>query len=658
MTDLGPFGADLARLESVFETVPLAIAIFDGELRLVRANARFGELTAVAEVQAIGRPIYDAFPNALADITDTIDAVIAGGAGSLDVRMRFCNAVGPRVVEATLSRIDSASAPGLLFIGTDVSEREELREDLARSLDQLSTIFDVIPESVRVFDAAGNISRSNTQAQLERPGHPARSLTELWQQEHPRALSGTSLFMHEHPTARALRGESVRGQTLAVRRRDGSQAVIEVNANPLRDGQGRIRGAISVERDVTERTRLANELEEQVRRSAALFERVSTEAERLERMVAARTREVLELQEARARERRLTAVGQLAAGVMHDVNNALNPIMAAAHLLHLNAHNPDAVRDYATRIAKAAETGAATAQRVGRFIRQDPLQGDRDEVVDLVAIASEVVAMTRPLWAERASGGTIELQRTDDHAALARGIPGEIREAMLNLIQNSLDAMEQGGTLSIVTSVCEGQACLEVRDTGCGMTEEIRDRAFEPFFSTKGPRGTGLGLSEVYGIMRRHRGGVDVESSPGAGTTVRLRFPLAASGEPPASRGPRPKIGRHILLVEDNGDGSAFIEELLGAEGHSVDCVCTVRDALTYLSCGNAPTYDLLLTDIGLPDASGWDLVAEARSRWPTLRVGVITGWEGRTTLPVSADFVLRKPVRTQDLLDQIAGDV
>jgi PAS domain S-box-containing protein len=658
--DLDRLGSQLARFEALFETVPLAIALFDAELQLIRANERYGELTSLPATQSFGRAIYDAFPNTLVDLTEQIDAVATRAADSVTIRIPFRHGAASRIIEATLSRIDAGfSAGGILFVGADVTEREELREDLARSIAQLSTIFDVIPESVRVFDSTGVITRSNTQAQLTSQGHPPRSLTDLWQQEHPRALSGASLFMHEHPTARALRGESVRGQTLAVRRRDGTPAVIEVNSNPLRDSQGKIRGAVSVERDVTERTRLATELEEQVRRSAALYERVSTEAERLERMVAARTQEVVELQEARARERRLAAVGQLAAGVMHDVNNALNPIMAAAHLLHLNADNPDAVRDYAARIAKAAETGATTAQRVGRFIRQDPLTSERDEAVDLVVIANEVVAMTRPLWAERAQGGVIQLHRTDDHGALARGIGGEVREAMLNLIQNALDAMPGGGTLAIITSVSGDDACIEVRDTGSGMTDEVRERAFEPFFTTKGTFGTGLGLSEVYGIMKRHRGRVELESRPGTGTTVRLCFPRVTSViETPPPTVVRPRRSQHILLVEDNLDGRAFMEEVLATDGHTIDSVSTAGEALTYLSCGTGdPMYDLLLTDIGLPDGNGWDLVAEVRVRWPGLRIGVVTGWEGRTSLAGSADFVLRKPVRTNDLLDHVAAD-
>jgi len=175
--------------------------------------------------------------------------------------------------------------------------------------------------------------------------------------------------MHEHPTARALRGERVRGETLSVRRGpDGSEQIIEVNSNPLYDEHGKIRGAVTVERDVTVKTQLAKALEEEARRTAQLYERVSTEAERLEKMVQTRTAEVLALQEARARERRLAAVGQLAAGVMHDVNNALNPIMAAAYLLETNAENPAAVRDYAASYRAYFERCATVVSR--RFFRK------------------------------------------------------------------------------------------------------------------------------------------------------------------------------------------------------------------------------------------------------------------------------------------------
>jgi signal transduction histidine kinase len=531
---------------------------------------------------------------------------------------------------------------------------------LSRNVAQLESIFDVIPDSVRVFDTDGRTVRSNTQAQADHPSGQPSTLRELWQLDRPRTTDGTSLFMHEHPTARALRGERVRGETLAVRRGvENTPLIIEVNSNPLYDEQGKIRGAVTVERDVTVKTTLAKALEEEARRTAELYERVSTEAERLERMVQERTAELLALQEARSRERRLAAVGQLAAGVMHDVNNALNPIMAAAYLLETNAENPTAVRDYAVRIAKAAETGAATAARVGRFIRQEPLQAEREETVDVSVVCDEVVAMTRPLWAERARGGTIHLERqlVEPGIAMIRGITGELREALLNLVQNALDAMHGGGTLGMRTIVGDADVRLEIRDSGIGMTAEVRERAFEPFFTTKGRMGTGLGLAEVYGIVKRHRGQAEIESTPGAGTTIRLIFPKATPQIVPEITEVRSRrVARRVLLVEDHPDSREFMQALLESDGHKVDTATGVTEAMELLKSASEP-YQVLVTDIGLSDGSGWDLTTFARERWPSMRIGIVTGWEPRVGAGADGDFILRKPVRTIELLAQVAGE-
>jgi PAS domain S-box-containing protein len=651
------------RLEALFEAVPLAIAIFDGELRLVNANVRYRELTGVTSAHA-KVSIYDAFPNALADLTDQIDSALRGTVAPNVVRVPFQHRGGRRLIETTFVQlIEESGGRGILFAGNDVSEREELRETLSRSVAQLESIFDVIPDSVRVFDTEGRTVRSNTQAMQDHPQGQPSTLRELWQLDRPRTVDGTSLFMHEHPTARALRGERVRGETLAVRRgADGAPVIIEVNSNPLYDEAGKIRGAVTVERDVTVKTQLAKALEEEARRTAELYERVSTEAERLERMVQERTAELLALQEARSRERRLAAVGQLAAGVMHDVNNALNPIMAAAYLLEANAENPTAVRDYAQRIGKAAETGAATAARVGRFIRQEPLQAEREELVDLSVVCDEVVAMTRPLWAERARGGTVHLERelVEPGIAMIRGITGELREALLNLVQNALDAMAGGGTLGMRTFVVDDKVTLEIRDSGIGMSAEVRERAFEPFFTTKGKMGTGLGLAEVYGIVKRHRGTAEIESEPGSGTTIRLIFPKSSQvGGIEVVEEPTPKrsrVPRRVLLVEDHPDSREFMQALLESDGHTVDTAMGLTDAQNLLERADPP-YEVLVTDIGLSDGSGWDLTTFARERWPSMRIGIVTGWEPRVGAGADGDFILRKPVRTSELLAQVAGE-
>jgi CheY-like chemotaxis protein len=185
----------------------------------------------------------------------------------------------------------------------------------------------------------------------------------------------------------------------------------------------------------------------------------------------------------------------------------------------------------------------------------------------------------------------------------------------------------------------------------------VRERAFEPFFTTKGRRGTGLGLSEVYGIAKRHRGSAEIESAPGQGTTVRLCFPLAGaeSGARPAVAAARVRSPKRVLVVEDNDDGRDFMRALLESDGHTVEAVSTMRDALTRLGTLGL-RYDVLITDIGLPDGNGWDLVESARTAHPKLRIGVVTGWEVRTSNASSANFTLRKPVGAHELLSLVVA--
>jgi len=223
-------------------------------------------------------------------------------------------------------------------------------------------------------------------------------------------------------------------------------------------------------------------------------------------------------------------------------------------------------------------------------------------------------------------------------------------------VQNALDAMAGGGTLRIVTQITSKEASVEVSDTGTGMTAEVRERAFEPFFTTKGVNGTGLGLAEVYGIARRHRGRAEIASALGEGTTVRLVFPPASPGVATPHGAPAARPPRRVLLVEDHLDSREFMQSLLESDGHTVEAVRTVMEARARLADVGHPI-DVLVTDIGLPDGSGWDLVAFGREIRPSLRIGVVTGWEPRNEQDPACDFTLRKPVGATDLLSQIAGE-
>ena len=211
-------------------------------------------------------------------------------------------------------------------------------------------------------------------------------------------------------------------------------------------------------------------------------------------------------------------------------------------------------------------------------------------------------------------------------------------------------------TLRIETAFTGTEVSVSVTDTGIGMSAEVRERAFEPFFTTKGVNGTGLGLAEVYGIARRHRGRAEIESEPDEGTTVRLVFP-PAKAEPSVPQLPRTgRPARRVLLVEDHQDSREFMQSLLESDGHTVEAVRSLEEARVRLADLQS-RIDVLVTDIGLPDGSGWDLVAFAREKRPALRIGVVTGWEPRNEQDPACDFTLRKPVGATDLLAQIAGD-
>jgi signal transduction histidine kinase len=224
-------------------------------------------------------------------------------------------------------------------------------------------------------------------------------------------------------------------------------------------------------------------------------------------------------------------MGELAAGLTHEMNNVLNAVLAASFLVEVSAGDERAVREYSKRIAEAVTNASAQLAPLRHFMRQQPFENHQAEMVDMTAAVSEVLAAADELCAMREPENAVTIVRTMAGGLMVRGIGSDLRVVVRNLVYNALDAVQDGGTITVVTAFDDGTALVEVRDTGVGMQPEVRVRALEPFFSTKGGRGNGLGLSEVYGIVKRHRGVTEIESAPGRGTVVRLRFPLASLQE-------------------------------------------------------------------------------------------------------------------------------
>ncbi|MBI5396759.1 MAG: response regulator [Verrucomicrobia bacterium] len=374
-------------------------------------------------------------------------------------------------------------------------------------------------------------------------------------------------------------------------------------------------------------------------------------------------------QQAMLRQERLNALGRMAAGITHDVNNALSPIIGYVDLL-LEADEPLSpdVREKLGIVRTAAGDMARIVERMREFYRQRK-QSEPLQPVDLNRLVQQVVGLTRPRWRDEPQqhGLMVELESglQPDLPPLP-GIESEIREALTNLIFNAVDAMPRGGRLGLRSRVSHGAILLEVSDTGIGMDEATRERCFEPFFSTKGERGTGLGLSMVFGVMQRHDGHVEVESEPGKGTTMRLIFPLHQPTVPALN-------GRHvaatrlpplrILVIDDELLLRRLMKDMLERDGHRVTLASGGQAGLEAFRAAQTrgQPFDVVITDLGMPHVGGAEVVRALKSESPATAVILATGWGSRfktESLPDEMDALLPKPPTLNDLRQKLAQAV
>jgi CheY-like chemotaxis protein/anti-sigma regulatory factor (Ser/Thr protein kinase) len=353
----------------------------------------------------------------------------------------------------------------------------------------------------------------------------------------------------------------------------------------------------------------------------------------------------------------LRALGELAGGAAHHLNNLLTIVVGRIQLLHRTVRDERVQRPLAT-IERAAKDGAEVVRRLQQFAGMRRTAQPR--AVDLNEIVSEVIELTRDRWQDsaRAAGLEIIVERRLGVLPALDGDAAALRELLTNLVMNAVDAMPAGGRITIETRQERGHAILSVTDTGSGMSDEVRLRAHEPFFTTKGVKSTGLGLSVSYGIARRHGGEVTIRSQEGRGTTVVVQLPLPAVGEaePPAP----PRVTRRplrILLVDDEPDVRLALAEMLASEGHTVTPAGNGDEALRRLDGDDS--IELVLTDLVMPAMTGWEIAAAVKARRPALPVGVITGWgdlpETVAGPRASVDFVIAKPINLDELADAVA---
>lgn len=386
--------------------------------------------------------------------------------------------------------------------------------------------------------------------------------------------------------------------------------------------------------------------------------------------------ELRRTQQVVVQQERLRALGQMASGVAHDVNNALSPIVAYSELLLATQNNlPENARQYLQIIHQAGEDVGHIVARMREFYRR---RTDTEELaeVNVNQIIEEVIELTRPRWRDLPQRQSVSIhieRKLEPNLPLLLCDPGDLREALINLIFNAVDALPQGGTITLVTRPLnppaqeknpppERQLQVEVRDNGVGMDEKVRQHCLEPFFSTKAQRGgTGLGLAMVYGMMRRHDGTVEIESKLRVGTSVRLTFPLREKASPtPKAFGVVAKNGRNhslrILCIDDELQIQELLKHCLTTLEHQVTTASSGKQGVEMFRAAklkNQP-YEAVITDLGMPDLDGHQVARAIKAESPGTPVIMMTGWgsmmkeDGESDPKV--DAVVGKPPRLQEL--------
>lgn len=367
-------------------------------------------------------------------------------------------------------------------------------------------------------------------------------------------------------------------------------------------------------------------------------------------------REPVSWAQEQSRRRRTEMLGQMAMGVAHDFNNLLTTLLGHAELLRAqlaSGHaDPHAAREHLRAMERAATDGASLVRKIQQYIRHE--KRERFEPVELHRLAEEVITLTRPYWYNepRRSGIAIVLDADLHPLPPTSGYPTELREVLVNLVLNAVQAMPAGGTLRVRTRRdAQRGAVVEVEDTGVGMTERVRRRIFEPLFTTKGARGTGMGLTVVNGIVQEHGGRIEVESQPGRGTLFRLIFPFAAEDPAPiAAEAPAPPVAARparLLVVDDEPMVRAVTARLLGLKGHTVAQAPGGHEALAMLE---TDTFDLVVTDLSMPEMSGRELAALLHERHPALPVLLLTGDTDADAESEHVRAVIKKPFKLDAL--------
>jgi PAS domain S-box-containing protein len=574
------------------------IFIFDRSGELKRVNRAGAALEAVHPRLLLGRKCCDILRTSKEEETCVVEnALETCRSVTIEITPERLNRPLLVSVEPVLDETNKAIA--VVCTARDLSELRKVQAVAREHQSLLTNILESARESIYAVDPDGNFKWCNTATlkglgfqRNDFIGRPLLDMVyeadrELVREKLAAALTGA-------PQTYEMRFFSYDGR-LRHARVDNSPLVVE----------GKTTGVLGIARDITEQK---------------------------------------EERERAARADKLRALGQLASGVAHDFNNSLAAILGRAQLLRRQVNDPALVRNLDI-IQTAAEDAAATVRRIQTFARKSPVK--EFEMVDVATLLNDAIEITRTRWENEARlrGLEYEVKLEAEVGQNTYGSASELREVFVNVIVNAVDAMPRGGKLAITCRRRENRLQLQFTDNGMGMPDDVRQKIFEPFFSTKGAHGTGLGLSVSYSIIERHEGLISVDSQPGGGTTFTIDLPAVLPDSSDADVAmPVDETARlRILVVDDEAPVRETLAEMLVAVNHDVELAGSGQEAVEKM---RHHAFDFVFTDLAMPEMDGWETARLIRHDWPNVRIILVTGY-GPTTAP---------PEGEEDLVDAIIG--
>src|SRR6266542_4029071 len=579
--------------EATFDAMSDGIFIFDRAGRLMRVNNAAAAMEKSSPNELLGRQCCDILRSGSEEAACVVEQAVRQ-AKSVNVEIIPTRLNRPLLVSVEPVLDKDKRVISVVATARDLSELRKVEAVARERQTLLQNILESAREAIYALDFEGRYQWCN-QAMLDLTGYK------------PEDVIGHRFLERTHEDDREMRTQRfaacLTGEPQSYESRyiaqDGHIRYALVNNAPI-IVDGRITGVLGIARDITE--------QKQERERAA-------------------------------RADKLRALGQLASGVAHDFNNSLAAILGRAQLLRRQTQDEPLLRNIEI-IQTAAEDAAATVRRIQTFARKSPAK--EFEMLEVKSLLNDAIEITRTRWENEARLRGLDYQVTleaegDQHTF---GSASELREVFVNLIVNAVDAMPNGGELSIGCLLDGARLRLRFADTGTGMPEDVRQKIFDPFFTTKGAQGTGLGLSVSYSIIERHEGSISVASEVGGGTVFTIDLPASVveseTNKTSAVNAGMPSLA--ILVVDDEPAVRETLAEMLEVMGHRVLLAESGQSALQALAGDNC---DLVFTDLAMPDMDGWETTREIRKRWPEMHVILVTGYGTGTLPPAGEDHLV-----------------